>query len=60
MTVAAPIPLQVVERGQVIGTSEAARIMLPAGRHDLRLVNSGLEGFVRAAALEARNSAHHT
>ena len=44
LTIAASIPLQVVERGQVIGTSEAARIMLPAGRHDLRLVNSGL-GF---------------
>lgn len=44
LTIAAAIPLQVVERGQVIGTSEASRIMLPAGRHDLRLVNESL-GF---------------
>lgn len=44
LTVASAIPLQLSEGGQVIGTSAAARIMLPAGTHDLEAVNEEL-GF---------------
>ena len=44
LTVASPVALQVMEGQQVIGTSEASRIMLPAGRHDLQFVNEAL-GF---------------
>ncbi len=38
-----PIELQVFEQGTLVGTSAAERIMLPAGRHELQLVNTALE-----------------
>jgi PEGA domain len=38
-----PIELQVFEQGTLVGTSAADRIMLPAGRHELQLVNAALE-----------------
>jgi hypothetical protein len=34
LTIASPVALQVFEGSQMIGTSEASRIMLTAGRHD--------------------------
>lgn len=39
----APIELQVYEAGQLLGSTSASRLMLPAGRHDLELVNSSFE-----------------
>jgi len=38
------VPLQIVEQGRVVGTTEADRILLPVGNHDLEFVNQGL-GF---------------
>jgi hypothetical protein len=43
VTIDAPIEMQVMEDGRVIGTTGADRVMLPAGRHDLHLVAPGLE-----------------
>lgn len=37
LTIESPLELQVLEGGDVVGTSSAARLMLPAGRHDLVL-----------------------
>jgi hypothetical protein len=38
------VPLQIVEQGRIVGTTEADRILLPVGNHDLEFVNQGL-GF---------------
>lgn len=43
ITVAAPFELQVLENGQVIGSSTMDRLMLPAGKHDLELVSEAFE-----------------
>jgi hypothetical protein len=43
LAIASPIDLQVIENGEIIGSSSAARIMLPVGRHDLRLVSEPYE-----------------
>jgi hypothetical protein len=37
LTIESPLELQVLEGGDVVGTSSAARLMLPAGRHELVL-----------------------
>ena len=42
LTVASPFEVQVLERGDVIGTSAAARFMVPAGAHELELINDTL------------------
>ena len=44
LSVASPIAMQLREGGKVIGTTEADRIMLPAGDHDVDIVNEPL-GF---------------
>jgi hypothetical protein len=44
LTVTSPIPLQLLEGGKVIGTTDSDRIMLPAGDHDLQLQNAAF-GF---------------
>jgi hypothetical protein len=44
VTIASPVELQILEGGSVIGTTNAARMMLPAGRHDLVVSNAAL-GF---------------
>jgi hypothetical protein len=36
------VPLQILENGALVGTSEMSRILLPAGAHDLELVNTAL------------------
>jgi hypothetical protein len=51
LSIAAPFEVQVVERGEVIGTSAARRIMLPSGRHDLLVVNRLYE-FEEARRIE--------
>ena len=47
LTVNAAVPLQVVKGTDLIGTSQTARIMLPAGKHDLQLSNDTLGIAVR-------------
>lgn len=43
LSVQAPFELQVLDAGEVVGSSSLSRIMLPAGRRDLELVNRTLE-----------------
>jgi hypothetical protein len=43
LSVSAPFDVQIVEKDEVIGAGGAARIMLPAGRHDVTLVNRTIE-----------------
>jgi hypothetical protein len=42
LAIKAPFSLEIREGGRVIGTTDAERIMLPAGRHDLQLTNEAL------------------
>jgi hypothetical protein len=42
LTVKAPFSLEIREAGRMLGTTEADRIMMAAGRHDLELVNESL------------------
>jgi hypothetical protein len=42
LAVAAPFEVTVLERADVVGTSASSRIMIPAGRHELDLVNESL------------------
>lgn len=42
IAVVTPFPVQVVERGEVIGSSETTQVMVTAGRHDLVLANPDL------------------
>ena len=44
LTVKAPFSLEIREEGRVIGTTDAERVMMAAGRHELELVNETL-GF---------------
>jgi hypothetical protein len=43
MTVNVPVEVQIFEGGQLIGTSQVSRLMLPAGRHDLEVASTSLE-----------------
>jgi hypothetical protein len=43
LAVAAPFDVQILEDNAVVGAGNAAKIMLPAGRHSLTLVNQSLE-----------------
>ncbi len=42
LAVFAPVELQIFEGSRLIGTTENSRIMIPAGRHELTLVNREL------------------
>jgi hypothetical protein len=42
LAVFAPVELQIFEGNRLIGTTENSRIMIPAGRHELTLVNREL------------------
>jgi hypothetical protein len=53
LTVKSPITLQIIEGGEVVGSSASARILLPAGRHELRLVND-VAGFSSRRTIEIR------
>ena len=44
LSVTSPVPMQLREGGKIIGTTESERVMLPAGDHDLEIVNETL-GF---------------
>jgi serine/threonine-protein kinase len=43
VAIQAPIELQVMENGRLIGVTGADRLMLPGGRHDLELVSTTFE-----------------
>jgi serine/threonine-protein kinase len=54
MTARTRVPLQIVEQGRIVGTTEADRVLLPVGTHDLEFVNQSL-GFraTRRVAISA-------
>ena len=39
VTVSAPVPMQILSRGRLVGTTEAESFMLPVGTHELEFVN---------------------
>jgi len=41
--ISSPITLQLYENGQLLGTTETERIMLPVGAHELSIVNQALD-----------------
>jgi hypothetical protein len=43
LALASPVELTMAEDDQIIGTTKAARVMLPAGAHNLVLANAALE-----------------
>jgi hypothetical protein len=43
VTFKSPIPLQIFEAKKLVGSTEAERLMLPVGKHELELVNAELE-----------------
>ena len=43
LSISAPFELSVLEGGQVVGNTSAARLMLPTGAHNLTLSNAQLE-----------------
>jgi hypothetical protein len=45
LSVSAPVPLRVFEKGRLVGTTEAESTMLPQGTHQLEFVNEAV-GFV--------------
>jgi hypothetical protein len=53
LAVSVPFDVQILEGDEAIGASGGARIMLAAGRHDLVLVNQGLE-YREARRVEIR------
>jgi hypothetical protein len=42
LAVTSPVPMQLREEGRLIGTTEADRLMLPSGDHDIELSNDAL------------------
>jgi PEGA domain len=42
LTVKSPVAIEIRENGRLIGTTEADRIMMAAGKHDIELVNDTL------------------
>jgi hypothetical protein len=51
ITVKSPVSIEVHENGRLIGTTDADRIMMAAGRHDVELVNDTL-GFKAARTIQ--------
>ena len=39
LTVSGPVPVQITENGVLLGSSDAPRLLLPVGRHELELAN---------------------
>ena len=50
LSVSTPVPMQVREKGQVVGSTEVRRMMLPPGDHDLELVADSV-GFTTRRAV---------
>ena len=59
LAVSAPFEVQVIERGEVIGTSAASRFLIPAGTHETDLVNQAL-GYSEHRRIEIGQSATAT
>ena len=59
LTVASPFEVQVLERGEVIGTSASPRFMVPAGAHDVETINEGL-GFKQSHRIDIKPGATAT
>ena len=51
LSVVSPVVMQVLEDDRPLGTTETTRIMMPAGKHTLKLVNARL-GFQRSQAVQ--------
>jgi hypothetical protein len=51
LKVSAPFECQILEKNELVGTTSSARTMLPAGRHEIRLVNQAL-GFQESRRFE--------
>jgi hypothetical protein len=51
VTITSPVELQVQEDGALLGTTKAARLMLPAGRHSLELSNTAV-GFQTSVVVD--------
>lgn len=51
LSVPSPVELQIVEDGRLLGVSRSERIMVPAGRHVLELVNESLGVRQRASVV---------
>ena len=47
LSVSAPVPLRLFERGRLVGTTEAESTMLPQGTHQLEFVNEAVGLHVR-------------
>ena len=43
LAITSEVPLQIRENGTVVGTTDTPRILLPAGAHELELVNTSLD-----------------
>jgi serine/threonine-protein kinase len=54
IAIASPIELTIVENSQILGTTRSPRIMVPAGRHTLELVNERL-GFRASRVVEVED-----
>jgi PEGA domain len=58
LTVSGPVPVQIFENGALIGTSDAARLLLPVGRHKLEFTNDTFGYRVRQTVqITARQAA---
>lgn len=42
LSISSAVPLQVMEKGALLGSTDIPRILLPTGAHELELVNAGL------------------
>lgn len=56
LSVQSAIPLDILEGANIVGTSQAAKIMLPVGRHELRFANNSL-GFFDRRSVDVRPGA---
>lgn len=51
IAITSPIPLTIMERGQVIGSTASAKIMVPAGKRELRFSNEAV-GFAENRSVQ--------
>ena len=56
VTISSSVPLDILEGASIVGTSQASKIMLPVGRHELRFANTAL-GFSDRRVVEVRPGA---
>ncbi|MGH9143343.1 MAG: PEGA domain-containing protein, partial [Vicinamibacterales bacterium] len=51
VSIASPVVMQILEDDRRLGTTETARITMPAGRHTLKIVNTQL-GYLRSQVVQ--------